>query len=82
MGKRRQSSKYFAEEDFLGFLRDEHESTLATLEILFDRKLTARLMKLSRTIDADVAAGKLLTTSDVFRQMIRRADDKSASGDL
>jgi len=42
------------------------ESILATLEILADRELTGRLLALSKTIDDDVAAGRLLTTKDVF----------------
>jgi hypothetical protein len=50
----------------LDSLVNERESILATLEILSDRKLTDRLLKLSQTIDDDVAAGRLLTTADVF----------------
>ena len=44
----------------------ERESVLATLEILADRELTDRLLSLSKTIDREVAAGRLLTTADVF----------------
>ena len=54
------------DKDFLDFLVKERESILATLEILADRELTDRLLNLSKTIDADVAAGRLLTTADVF----------------
>jgi len=63
---RRQPPKYLVDKDFLDSLLTERESILATLEILTDRELTDRLLTLSRTIDADVAAGRLLTTADVF----------------
>ena len=45
---------------------NERESIFATLEILADRGLTDRLLALSKTIDDDVEAGRLLTTTDVF----------------
>ena len=63
---RRQPPKYLVDKDFLDSLVKEHESILATLEILADRELTDRLLTLSKTIDADVAGGRLLTTADVF----------------
>lgn len=63
---RRQPSKYLVDKEFLDSLVNERESILATLEILADRKLTDRLLALSETIDEDVAAGRLLTTADVF----------------
>lgn len=63
---RRQASKYLVDKDFLDSLVRERESILATLEILADRELTDRLLTLSKTIDQDVAAGRLLTTEDVF----------------
>ena len=63
---RRQPSKYLVDKDFLDALVNERESILATLEILADRELTDRLLSLSKTIDRDVAAGRLLTTADVF----------------
>ena len=44
----------------------ERQSILATLEILFDQDLTNRLRTLSKGIDDDFAAGRLLTTADVF----------------
>lgn len=50
----------------LDSLTKERESILATQEILADRKLAYRLLKLSETIDEDVAAGRLLTMEDVF----------------
>ena len=63
---RRQPPKYLVDKDFLDSLLRERESILATLEILADRELTGRLLALSKTIDDDVAAGRLLTTADVF----------------
>jgi prevent-host-death family protein len=65
---RRQPSKYLVDKDFLDSLVNERESILATLEILADRQLTDRLFSLSKTIDDDAAAGRLLTTADVFGQ--------------
>lgn len=63
---RRQSSKYLVDKQFLDSLLAERDSITATLEILSDRNLTERLMNLSKTIDADVAAGRLLSMADVF----------------
>jgi len=63
---RRQAPKYLVDKEFLDSLVNERESILATLEILADRELTAQLLTLSKTIDGDVAAGRLLTTNDVF----------------
>lgn len=63
---RRQDSKYLVDKEFLDSLVRERESILATLEILADRELPGRLLSLSKTIDSDVAAGRLLTFSDVF----------------
>lgn len=63
---RRQSSKYLVDKEYLDALVREREAILATLEILADRELTDRLLRLSKTIDRDVAAGRLLTTTDVF----------------
>ena len=63
---RRQPAKYLVDKDFLDSLLNERESVLATLEILADRELTDRLLALSKTIDDDVAADRLLTTADVF----------------
>ena len=62
----RQPSKYLVDKNFLDSLVNERESILATLEILADRELTDRLLALSKTIDRDVATGRLLTTADVF----------------
>ncbi len=63
---RRQPPKYLVDKEFLDCLVNERESILATLEILADRDLTDRLLTLSKTIDDDLAAGRLLTTADVF----------------
>ena len=64
---RRQPPKYVVDKDFLDSLISERESILAPLEILADRNLTDRLLAVSKTIDDDVAAGRLLTTTaDVF----------------
>jgi hypothetical protein len=63
---RRQQEKYVVDKGWLDALVRERESVFATLEVLADRDLTNRLLKLSKTIDADVAAGRLLTTADVF----------------
>jgi hypothetical protein len=63
---RRQSAKYLVDKEFLDSLLREHDSVLATLEILADRALTDRLLKLSRTLDEDVAAGRLLSAGEVF----------------
>lgn len=63
---RRQSPKYLVDKKFLDSLVKEREAIIATLEILADRALTDRLLKLSRTIDEDLTAGRLLTTADVF----------------
>jgi hypothetical protein len=45
---------------------EERESILATLEILDNPKLPARLAELAKTLDQDVAADRLLGTADVF----------------
>lgn len=44
----------------------ERESVVATLQVLADRDLTERLLKLSKRIDADVRAGRLHTMEEVF----------------
>jgi len=63
---RRQPAKYVVDKEFLDSLVKERESIMATMEILTDRDLTDRLLRLSKTIDDDVAAGRLLRTADVF----------------
>lgn len=64
---RRQPAKYLVDKEFLDSLITERESIVATLEILADRELTDRLLNLSRSVDDDVAAGRLLRTADVFK---------------
>jgi prevent-host-death family protein len=63
---RRQPAKYLVDKEFLDSLVKEREFIIATMEILTDRDLTDRLLHLSKTIDDDVAAGRLLRTADVF----------------
>jgi hypothetical protein len=63
---RRQTAKYLVDKEFLDSLVKERESILATMEILTDRALTDRLLRLSKTIDDDVAARRLLATASVF----------------
>jgi PHD/YefM family antitoxin component YafN of YafNO toxin-antitoxin module len=63
---RRQPSKYLVDKEFLDSLVSERESILATLEILADRELTDRLLRLSKSIDDDVSSDRLFTTTDVF----------------
>ena len=63
---RRQAPKYLVDKEWLDTLVRERESVLATLEILADRNLTERLLKLGKRINADVQAGRLHTMEEVF----------------
>jgi hypothetical protein len=63
---RRQDSKYLVDKEWLDTLMRERESILATLEILADRELTDRLLKLAGTLDKDVRAGRLYGMEEVF----------------
>jgi PHD/YefM family antitoxin component YafN of YafNO toxin-antitoxin module len=63
---RRQESKYLVDKEWLDSVMRERESILATLEILADRELTGRLLKLAETIDGDVSAGRLHSMEEVF----------------
>src|SRR6202035_5655766 len=63
---RRQESKYLVDKDWLDILMRERESILATLEVLADRELTNRLLKLAERIEEDVRAGRLHTMEEVF----------------
>lgn len=63
---RRQESKYLVDKDWLDAVMRERESILATLEILADRELTSRLLKLAESLDDDVRAGRLHTLEEVF----------------
>jgi len=63
---RRQESKYLVDKQWLDTVMRERESTLATLEILADRELTNRSLKLAEAIDEDVRVGRLHTMAEVF----------------
>ena len=63
---RRQESKYLVDKEWLDKMIREHESLLATLEVLSDPELTKRLLKLGQTIDGDVRAGRLHSMEEVF----------------
>ncbi len=64
--RRQGQDKYLVDKEWFDSFVREHESILATLEILRDRDLTERLLGLARTIDADVEAGRLHTMEEVF----------------
>ncbi len=66
ISNRRQEPKYLVDKEWLDDLIRERQSVMATLEILIDRKLTDRLLKLAQTIGADVEAGRLHTMEEVF----------------
>jgi hypothetical protein len=63
---RRQESKYLVDKEWLDAVMRERESILATLEVLADRDLTNRLLRLAETLDKDVRAGSLHTMEEVF----------------
>lgn len=63
---RRQESKYLVDSDWLDALVREREAIVATLEILADRNLTERLLKLAETLEKDVRASRLHTMEEVF----------------
>jgi hypothetical protein len=67
---RRQPAKYLVDKDYFDELMRERESIAATLEILADQELAARLMSLGKTIDRDVEKDaekkRLLTLEEVF----------------
>ena len=63
---RRQESKYLVDKEWLDSVMRERQSILATLEILADRDLTSRLLKLAENVDEDVSAGRLHTMEEVF----------------
>jgi len=66
VANRRQEPKYLVDKQWLDALLRERESVLATLEILADRALTQRLLRLAKTIDAEVRAGRLHSMEEVF----------------
>jgi hypothetical protein len=63
---RRQKEKYVVDKVWLDTVLKERESILATLEVLTDRKLTARLMAVAKTIDQDVEHGRLHSLEEAF----------------
>lgn len=63
---RRRDPKYIVDKVWFDDLMKDCKSTIATLEILADYKLTERLVRLSATIDADLRAGRLYTLDEVF----------------
>jgi hypothetical protein len=63
---RRQESKYLVDKEWLDSVIRERESIIATLQVLADRELTNRLLKLAETVDEDVRAGRLHTMEEVF----------------
>jgi hypothetical protein len=63
---RRQDSKYLVDKEWLDAILRERESILATLEILADRELTGRLLKLAESLDKDVRDGSLHSMEEVF----------------
>jgi len=63
---RRQPSKYLVDKIYFDELMRERETIAATLEILADQELAARLMGLAKTIDDDVKKDRLLTLEEVF----------------
>jgi hypothetical protein len=65
---RRQQAKYLVDKNWLDELVRERDSLLATLEILTDKKLTARLTSLAKTIDDDVESNRLHTMDEVFAE--------------
>jgi PHD/YefM family antitoxin component YafN of YafNO toxin-antitoxin module len=66
---RRQESKYLVDKEWLDSVMRERESILATLEVLADRELTNRLLKLAESLDEDVSAGRLHTMEEVFGEL-------------
>jgi PHD/YefM family antitoxin component YafN of YafNO toxin-antitoxin module len=63
---RRQESKYLVDKEWFDRMIREHESLLATLEVLANPELTERLLRLGKTIDDDVKAGRLHSMEEVF----------------
>ncbi|MGA2606176.1 MAG: hypothetical protein ABSH01_01810 [Terriglobia bacterium] len=62
----RQKSKYLMDKEWFDKMIREHESVLATLEVLVNPELTERLLRLAKTIDDDVRAGRLHSMEEVF----------------
>jgi PHD/YefM family antitoxin component YafN of YafNO toxin-antitoxin module len=62
---RRQPAKYLVDKIYFDELMRERASIAATLEILADQELAARLILLAKTIDRDVKKNRLLTMEKV-----------------
>jgi hypothetical protein len=63
---RREDPKYLMDKEWFDKIILEHESVLATLEVLANPRLTDRLLRLGKTIDDDVKAGRLHSMAEVF----------------
>ncbi|MGH9816550.1 MAG: hypothetical protein ACRD5F_16420 [Candidatus Acidiferrales bacterium] len=65
---RRQKPKYLVDKEFLDRLLLDRENILETLGVLADTSLTDYLLRLGKTIDADVRSGRmrLYSTEEVF----------------
>jgi len=63
---RRQDPKYIVDKEWFANLMRDVKSAMATLEILADRNLTERLLRLSTTIEEDLRSGTLHTMEEVF----------------
>ena|SRR5215831_6649391 len=63
---RRQDPKYIVDKEWFDNLMRDVKSAMATLEILADRNLTERLLRLSTTIEEDLRSGTLHTMEEVF----------------
>jgi predicted dinucleotide-utilizing enzyme len=62
----RQEAKYLVDKYWLDELIRERQAILATVEVLADRELTERLLRIAQTVDDDVRAGRLKTMAEVF----------------
>ena len=65
---RRQKPKYLVDKEFFDRLLLDRESVLETLEVLADTALTNYLLKLGKSLNADVRSGRmrLYSTEEVF----------------
>jgi len=66
IGNRRRQARYLVDKNWLDKVIRERQSILATIEVLADRDLTARLLKAAKTVDEDVRAGRLHTLEEVL----------------
>lgn len=65
---RRQKPKYLVDKEFLDRLLLDRENVLETLGVLANTSLTDYLLRLGKTLDADVRSGRmrLYSTEEVF----------------